>query len=139
MKQNNSTQSFTIIDMDPAFVNSNADYEQYALLYPKNAGHEINGYLRIIGKGKSIYRKVRGRNGVNSNELAIAYRTQKELDVKVNNPVYIKPAGFFAYYWHNSEKYTKHAFRIAIAGFSLTIISSIASLIQIVVSTFLCR
>lgn len=137
MKQNKSSPGFTIIDMDTSFVNSVVDYEQYALLYTKNAGHGINGYLKITGKGKSIYRKVRGRNGVNSNELAIAYRTQKELEVKVNDPVYIKPAGFFAYYWYNSEKYTKHAFRIAIAGLFLTVVSSIASLIQIVVSAFL--
>ena len=126
--------SSTVKDMDTAFVQSIADYEKYVLLNTKSAGHDIDGFIKISAGQKSIYRKARARNGVCANEVALADRSKAELGVAAGGQVNIRPASFLAYYWHNSEKHTKWAFRIAVIGFVLTMISSIIAIISVFVS-----
>ena len=118
--------------MDTPFVTNVPDYETYALFYMKNAGHEIERYVKISNPDskKSIYRKSSGRNGVLSDQVALAYKTQKELGVQPNSPVTIRQAGFWGYYWYNSEKYVKWAFRIGVISFILTVCSSVISLVK---------
>lgn len=132
-QKRHKTDPTIIKDMDTAFVQSIADYEKYVLLNTRSAGYDIDGFMRISNGRKSIYRKARGRNGVCTNEVALAYRSQAELGVKSESEVFIRPASFLAYYWYNSEKHTKWVFRIAVIGFVLTILSAIISIISLFV------
>lgn len=124
--------SYSVTNLDSSFVSCVPDYESYALFYSANAGHEINRFVRITNKNtnKSIYRKVSGRNGILANQVALAYKTQKELDVQPDSSVEVRPASFWLYYWNNSEKYLKCTFRLAVIGFFITVITSILSLFK---------
>ena len=137
----NTKANFFVIDMDTPFVSSIPDYETYALFYPKNAGHDIDRYVRITSTDskKTVYRKSSGRNGVLSNQVALAYRTQKELGVEPNSDVTVKQASFWGYYWYNSEKYVKWAFRVGVIGFFLTLCSSVIALMKDIFCSCLCN
>ena len=129
---NNKINPFSVVAMGTTF----PDYETYALFYPKNAGHSIDRFVKITKDGKSIIRKCSGQNGLNANEIALGYKTLQELNAKVGDVVSVKPVGFFNYYWNNSEGYTEWVFRIAIIGFSLTVLEAIISLTRFLLSLF---
>lgn len=131
MCKKKDTSNYIVVDMDTPFVTSVPDYETYALFNMKNAGHEIDRYVKISSADskKSIYRKSSGRNGVLSTQVALAHKTQKELSVQSNSPVTIKKASFWGYYWYNSEKYLKWTFRVGVIGFFLTVFSSIIAIV----------
>lgn len=132
MCKKEESQNYSVIDMDLPFVTTVPDYETYALFYMAKAGHDIDRYVKISAahSQKSIYRKNAGRNGVLSNQVALAYKTQKELDVQPNSIVTIARAGFWSYYWYNSEKYIKWTFRTGVVGFLMTMFSSAVSLVK---------
>jgi len=132
MKKKQVEFKYSVIDMDTAFVAGVPDYETYALFYMRNAGHEIDRYVKITttDSHKSIYRKSSGRNGVLSNQVALAYKTQKELGVQPNTDVTITTSSFWGYYWYNSESYVKLMFRIGVIGIIITVLSSFISIVK---------
>ena len=141
MCKKSETLNCSVVDMDTTFVTSVPEYETYALFYTKNAGHEIDRFVKIISPDskKSIYRKCSARNGVLSSQVALAHKTQKELGVQPNSSVIVKRTGFFCYYWYNSETYVKWAFRVGVVGFILTVCSSAVTLMKDILCICLCN
>lgn len=80
----------------------------------------MNRIVKISAKGRSIYKIVKGKNGLSKNEIILHSKTMYQLgitfdcEVKINgtHPLF----GRFMYYWFNLDDATRMAFRIGIGG-----------------------
>lgn len=138
--------NLTVKKQDSQFVQSNDDFDHYALTYSRtlsaikeeDSSDDLVYYVKISSKGKSIFRKLRAYNGINSTELAISCRSMKELAVGDGETVDVEKCSMLSYYWNNSDCSKKWIFRITVMGFVLTVISSIISLLSVFIAFPIC-
>lgn len=143
--------TFSVVHQDGDFVESNKDYEQFALLYSKTFADVHNDkedesstyynlfddtfskYVRILSEKKSIIRKCSARNGIKSNEVALGHRTIKELGLSDSNKnlVAVEPSNFIAYYLKNSDKYIKFTAWSGLVALVLTFVSFVITILSL--------
>lgn len=149
-------QQYTVVEMDPDFVKYNSEYEQYALIYSKemqklfdtSSNNKENKedniktaepiafgrYVKLCHRGIVIYRKCRAECHINSGQIGLGYRTQKELGLDSNNGngnVCLKESNFLCYYLWNSDKYVALTAWVAVSGLLLTLISAAVSVLSL--------
>ena len=154
--KNNSVQ-YKPVTIHPDFVRYNTDYEQYALLYSKElrslfetfnyiekekqekeetSSLAICKYVKIRHNDKVIYRKCRAECHIHAGEVGLGFRTQKELRIDPDNTeansVCISKSNFLCFYLHNSDRYMALTAWIAVAGFLLTLLSAVLSVLSFV-------
>ncbi len=154
-KNNNKEEinTFKVENIPQDFMDKTIDYENFALVYSKSLGSLIckktkrqirpqyywEGLVKISredGEGKPVYRKCRACNGINSEEIALGYRTQKELFPQNNQKkkkVIVERANNFCYLWKQFDTANRSAFRAAVYGIGTTIVLSIASIVVTII------
>ena len=142
-----------VIDMDTEFVKNTREFEQYALCYSKAMAElfqekaaspespiqlDLERFVVLVNSKtkKRVYRRSSSRNGVKSNQIAIGYRTQKELGVKSGEKVAVGRASWIQYYWYNSVIYEKTMFFFAVISLLCGILSLIIQLVQMICCGF---
>lgn len=148
-EEKRQVNELTVIEMDKEFVKSTREFEQYALCYSKamsklfqdeDSGPESFQELDLERfvvlenpqTNKRVFRKSAARNGVKSNQIAIGYRTQKEIGVKNGEKITVGRANWIQYYWHNSVLYEKAMFFFAFISLLCGVLSLIIQLAQII-------
>ena len=138
------------------FVDQTLEYEDYVLVYSKtiqkiygvdsnqeDSTKELEAYYSKImdnyvcienSEGKKIYRKCRGRNGVNSGEICIGYRSLKELGLNIGNDVNVSPCSWFRYYGCNSSINERRQFWLLFVSLMLAVVSGVISLLSLFVN-----
>lgn len=142
---------FTAKPIDKEFVKLHNNYERYALVYSKSFAkiyddksleyhrddnNVLEGFVKIKHNGRTVYRKCCAHFGINGGEVAIGYRTMRELglpeknNAKDNN-VQISATNWFCYLWKHMDSIIRWPFRIALISLLLSIIGIILNLIMI--------
>lgn len=143
--------------IDKEFVEQNSDFEGYALVYSKNIrkiycdtelgqsadpiddeiyySKMVDNYVCIENKekGKKIYRKCRGRNGISSDEISLGYRSMKELSCDIGDKISISPCSWLRYHGWNSNKNERCQFWSILISLVLAIISGITSILSLLI------
>ncbi len=156
MSKNNKKEKikiFNVVSQPADFDKKTFDYENYVLVHSKNLGSLIckktkrqkrpqyywEGLVKISredGEGKPVYRKCRACNGINSEEIALGYRTQSALfpqNKQKNKEVVVERANNFCYLWKQFDTANRSAFRAAVYGIGTTIVLSIASIVVTII------
>ncbi len=120
-----------------AFMHSGA-YKKIFTFKQKDSKDARNygGYLKITHGNRKVYLKYQSQNGVSGDEVQLTYAVRSALDVVVGKneapkEVKIEKAGWFCYYFYNSDEGIRCPFRLAVAGLILTIIGCIISVISL--------
>lgn len=135
---------------DIELIKVNPDFERYVRVHSsafckifgdsmKDASEnldELEGFVQISYAEKTVYRKCIGGN-IDSKCIEIGYRTKSELGIEYDDDVEVVPANWFEYYWNNSESGIKYPFQIAVAGFLITMLSSLCDIVSFLSS--LCK
>ncbi len=133
---------------DSDFVKLHLDFERYVLVHSdafeaifsekmKDAQNpnELEGLVKIIHNGKTIYRKCIG-GAVTKDHIQMGYRTKSELQASIGDAIDVKKACWFCYLWRNSDSYYKYPFRIAVVAFIFATFTFIYDIVQIVISLY---
>lgn len=135
---------------DLEFIRVNPDFERYVRVHNRafveifgqrvkdasENGNELEGLVQISCAEKTVYRKCIGGN-IDSKCIEIGYRTKSELGIEYDDDIEVVPANWFEYYWNNPESGIKYPFQIAVAGFLITVLSSLCDIVSFLSS--LCK
>jgi hypothetical protein len=135
------------IEQDADFFKLTIDYEKYALVFSKELSKILDntndddvkdqsyweGLVKISpndGKGNPVYRLCRAYNGVKSGQIALGFRTRKNLSPNKESQfqVRVEKASWFCYMWCNMSSEVRYSFRFAVIGLLLSFLGILISI-----------